>query len=1092
MDDIAYLDDLTGVRNRRYLNLIKEEKNSLFSDTLTVVMTDIDHFKNINDTYGHLKGDEIIKGYAEFLTRSLRKDDVIIRYGGDEFIIFQPGMKKSDAKIVWQRIIDRLKKEQIGGMNISISVGLASFPEDGSTLDNLIETADKGLYDAKRSGRGRIGFERREHIIVPAREFIDRKKELEEIKEGLARQDVILIRGEAGVGKTRLVKEGLSSVRNVEVLWSDCVPFSRQLSYYPVRNIIKYKIKRNPGLLSDIPLAYKVEISKLVPEIRELITEREIEEVGDVLDRYRLYEGFVRVIGSGEKDKVIVIDNIQWMDEDSVEALRYIVRSGDFSATYIFVSRVEERNEKAEDFLKEIGRERRIREIELRVFDRSTSKKLIVAILGEGYDDALYDYVISASGGNPFYIEEIMKSLYEMGHIPQEKHERFIPPTENLVPRGIEDVVERKFRRLSKEAQEVVKVGSVLGYVDIDLVKEITGYNEGHLIGLIEEGMENGILMEGEDDKILFRGEVIRDIIYRNEIGKLKRKFLHRKIANWLKDSPHASLEELAYHFKEAKDFENTFIYSKKAARASLKVYAYKEALKFYNWAAESLSHIEDSDNVKVEDKIDLYINRGNVLNVIGYKKEAEDEIRKAINLAKENNFVEKLCDAIIELATIHWNIGENEKTLNEGLEVLKIARENGLKDKEMSALNSIGIAYNNMKDFENALKYYEEGLKIAREIDDRTMQGVFLNNMGIIYNDRTEYEKAIQCYEESLKHAEEVGNKLQVGNTLNNIGAVYHDRGDYEKALFYYNKALEVCRFTGDRNLEATVLDNIGMIYDATGRVKESANIVKMSLKIAEELGDRMQVSHSLCDLGDILLNMGKFKEAEENYSRALQISLEIGDPSGEVYAYLGLGDAYTKEGEYDIAEEYYKKALKIATTIEEKVALHLTYLQYFELLLEKGDIKKARELMEKAKEVNAQISSVSHEIYGLLAFSEYYLVTKDVGKVEELVNRIEEVIKKIDTPSIISNYEILKGRFALLRGDVDMAIKSLNKALEISRALDYTPRQATVLYYLADASRRSGKMEEARQYFEGAAGLFEKLGMKAWLAKVNEELEK
>ncbi len=1087
MTELAYLDDLTGVKNRRYLTKIKRDGLvPILSEVFTIVMTDIDHFKSINDTYGHLKGDEVIKEYAEFLTSSLRKNDIVVRYGGDEFVIFQPGMRKGDARIVWQRIIDRLKKENIGGMPVGISVGLASYPEDGNSLEALLEVADRGLYDAKRSGRGRIGLEKKDHIVVPAREFIDRKEELEVIRNAIDQNASIFIHGEAGVGKTRLVREALSGIRNVEVLWSDCVPFSRQLSYYPIRSIIKYKIKRNPDLLSGIPLAYKVEISKLVPEIKDLITEKEIEEVGDVLDRYRLYEGFARVIGSGEKNKVIVVDNIQWVDEDSIEALRYLARSSELDATYIFVSRIEERNEKAEDFIKELGRERRIFDVKLSVFDENMSRKLVIAILGEGYDNDLYRYVISSSGGNPFYIEEIMKSLYESGKIPQ-KHEKFVPPAESVTPRGIEDVVERKFKRLSSEAQEVIKIGSVLGYVDFELVKEITGFNEGHLIGLIEEGMDDGILAEGEDDRILFRGEVIRDIIYRNEVGRLKRKFLHRKIANWLKNTENASYEELAYHFREAGDIENTFVYAIKAASLSFKVYAHKEALKFYNWAVESLEKLGGKGKTDIEERIELYINRGIALNVLGYKKEAEEDINKAIHMSEENGKADKLCDAIIELATIHWNTGENEQTLKEGLRVLEIARKHGLKGKEMSALNTIGIAYNNLKDFNSALRYYEEGLKIARETDDKSMQGVFLNNMGIIYNDWSEYEKAIGCYENAQRLAEEVGDKLQLGNTLNNIGAVYHDMGNYEKALFYYNKALSVCRFTGDRNLEATVIGNIGMINDATGRVQDAFELVNRSLKIAYELGDRMQVSHSLNDLGDILLNMGKFKEAENNYTKSLELAIETGDKVSELYAYLGLGDVYSEEGEYEKAEELYQKALSIAEEVEEMVGLHLTYLQYFELLMETGRVEEAQKMMEKARKINMQIDSLSHKMYALLSFPEFYLKKGDMEELEETLNKIENLLEKIRTPSLTASYETLKGRVLLKQGKIKEAISSLTSALRLAEMLGYRPRMAIYMYYLSLAYKEAGDESEAKHYREDAIKIFKELGMKGWLRKVN-----
>ena len=102
-----YIDELSGVHNRRYLKEKQEAEIATYiehSIPFSVVMIDIDHFKEINDTYGHLKGDEIIRGFAGFLTESLRKSDTVIRYGGDEFMCIMPKAMRQDAEWIYRRI----------------------------------------------------------------------------------------------------------------------------------------------------------------------------------------------------------------------------------------------------------------------------------------------------------------------------------------------------------------------------------------------------------------------------------------------------------------------------------------------------------------------------------------------------------------------------------------------------------------------------------------------------------------------------------------------------------------------------------------------------------------------------------------------------------------------------------------------------------------------------------------------------------------------------------------------------------------------------------------------------------------------------
>ena len=179
-DKLLYTDDLTGLGNRRLLRKVEEQYIDIFINefgTYSVVITDLDHFKEINDTYGHLRGDRVIKAFSKYLKTSLRKHDVIIRYGGDEFVVIQPGLKKEDAILIWQRLIDNLSKNPLDGLKLTMSVGIASYPDDSTTFKELLKEADIGLYEAKRAGRGRVGTKLNRTLTIPPKVFINRVSE---------------------------------------------------------------------------------------------------------------------------------------------------------------------------------------------------------------------------------------------------------------------------------------------------------------------------------------------------------------------------------------------------------------------------------------------------------------------------------------------------------------------------------------------------------------------------------------------------------------------------------------------------------------------------------------------------------------------------------------------------------------------------------------------------------------------------------------------------------------------------------------------------------------------------------------------------
>lgn len=168
LQEQALHDGLTGLYNKRAIQSIFKdelERSIRYGRSFALLMLDIDHFKNLNDTYGHQAGDEVLKGLALIIKKSIRKVDKAARYGGEEFVIILPEAEKEDAFKVAEKLRSNVESHQFAaGQNSgqeaqiksTISIGVAGFPEDGAAMDSLISAADKALYAAKRSGRNRV------------------------------------------------------------------------------------------------------------------------------------------------------------------------------------------------------------------------------------------------------------------------------------------------------------------------------------------------------------------------------------------------------------------------------------------------------------------------------------------------------------------------------------------------------------------------------------------------------------------------------------------------------------------------------------------------------------------------------------------------------------------------------------------------------------------------------------------------------------------------------------------------------------------------------------------------------------------------
>ena len=156
-------DPLTGLHNRRHLaEQLERELGRAERDgyPVSLVMFDVDHFKEVNDTYGHGAGDEMLRAIAAELLEGTRRCDITCRYGGDEFVVVLPNARAQSARTRaerWRlRMHDVMKVIGDGRVDTTISLGVATFPENGATMDALVAAADRAVYASKSAGRDRV------------------------------------------------------------------------------------------------------------------------------------------------------------------------------------------------------------------------------------------------------------------------------------------------------------------------------------------------------------------------------------------------------------------------------------------------------------------------------------------------------------------------------------------------------------------------------------------------------------------------------------------------------------------------------------------------------------------------------------------------------------------------------------------------------------------------------------------------------------------------------------------------------------------------------------------------------------------------
>jgi diguanylate cyclase (GGDEF)-like protein len=161
---LTFTDDLTGLYNQRYLEVILDRELSLAKRNdvnFSVLFLDMDHFKNVNDTHGHLIGSRLLYEVGQEIKRTLRESDVCFRYGGDEFLIILAHTNLADALVVAERIRLQVEKKRFlarEGLDIRLtaSIGVASVPDHATSKLQILKAADEALYGVKKAVRNRV------------------------------------------------------------------------------------------------------------------------------------------------------------------------------------------------------------------------------------------------------------------------------------------------------------------------------------------------------------------------------------------------------------------------------------------------------------------------------------------------------------------------------------------------------------------------------------------------------------------------------------------------------------------------------------------------------------------------------------------------------------------------------------------------------------------------------------------------------------------------------------------------------------------------------------------------------------------------
>lgn len=451
---------------------------------------------------------------------------------------------------------------------------------------------------------------------------------------------LLLLTGEAGIGKTRLAEELLAWARRqgITTAATACYASEHSLPYVPLLPWL-----RNPDLVrarSHLETMWLKELLVLLPEIRVEHPEwQESPSLQEGWQRQHLFEALTRALLAGDQPLLLLLDDVQWGDRDTLEWLSFLLHFDSTARLLIIATaRSEELDENPAlvSLRDDLRHADRLSEIALGTLSRHDTLQLAQSLSTHPLDSAHAERLYIETEGNPLFIVEITRAGVTVnGQHSGDKREDPIP--EHLLPPKVQAVVEHRLSSISPAAHQVLITAAVIGRsFTFDVLAHAAQADEESLVHGLDELWQRRIIREQGASSYDFSHDKLRAVAYAR-LSAARRRILHRRIAEALQIVHAANLDsvyaQLAMHYDHAHEWERAIEMYRHAAAAASRLYANADALKNFQRALELLNRAELNLRPAERQSIvsEISTQQGDVLFMIGRYAEARLAFQNAL-----------------------------------------------------------------------------------------------------------------------------------------------------------------------------------------------------------------------------------------------------------------------------------------------------------------------------------------------------------------------------------------------------------------------------------------------------------------------------
>ena len=643
----------------------------------------------------------------------------------------------------------------------------------------------------------------------------------------------LLISGEPGVGKTRLTRELVEQLKNsgAIVLIGECYA-EGGAPYAPIAQIIQDAFAQNPSLPKALPLYVLADILTLAPALRLRYADAPINQPLDrESEQERIYDSVLELCArlSLRTPLMLFLDDAHWADPGTLSLLRHLARRSRATVQktrprmmIVITYREMELNEARalNEVLLDLNRERIATRIKLTRLNKERTHNLLTVMFAEDITPDFLDGIYRETEGNPFFVEEVCKSLIESGNLTFSDGRWHRPNMDEMqIPQSLRLAIQTRVGRLQPQAQEALTLASVIGReFDFDtLLHSSELYDEDLLIESLEAATRAQLIEEvkGKNgERYSFVHVLIPTTLYEG-ISSRRRKRTHERVANAIEKLSPNDCESLTYHFSAADDSVKAVEYARKAAQRAESLYAYDAAIQHLRAALEFvesdqpelrrelLEHLADILSLVHEgvEAVPLY---QEFISLLGAKDDPTNEIKIRLH--------RKIIKSISRMN--RWeDIQRFESVLKEGAaEGLKLIENQPPQIESirfLTALSNEAWLHRVPQDWDGAEKYARRALELAEQLGEPMELAEALNALSNAYGGRGLFRERVDLEVRRLDliHDPRFTNINKRADVLNQAGAVLVYVGEYAKAMPHLLEAERLASQTRDMDQLLSVL---------------------------------------------------------------------------------------------------------------------------------------------------------------------------------------------------------------------------------------------------------------------------------------------